>query len=115
MKQDIASPLSGTYKAANSSLVYTKAEGCSLFALEFSRKSRRNKPLKSNFTACKLSDFLENSRALSISPDTQQVTELESSACLLSKESHLSITHNLKMDKCNRLIVSKSKVPYRLY
>ena len=33
MMQDIASPLFGTYKAVNSSLVYTKAEGCSLNSL----------------------------------------------------------------------------------
>lgn len=83
MKQDIASPLSGTYKAVNSSLVYTNAEGCCLFSLEFSRKFRRNKPLNSDFTACKLSDFLENTKALSMLTDTQQVTTLEFSACLL--------------------------------
>lgn len=83
MKQDTASPLSGTYKAVNSGLVYTNAEGYCLFAREFSRKSRRNKPLKSDFPAFKLSDYLENSRALSISPDTQQVTSQEFSACLL--------------------------------
>ena len=43
MKQDIASPLSGTYKAVNSSLVYTIAEVCCLLTCEFSRKSTRNK------------------------------------------------------------------------
>ena len=87
MKQDIASPLSGTYKAVNSSLVYTIAEGCSLVVREFSRESTRNKPLKSDFPACKLSDFLENSRAISILPDTQQVTTLKYSGCLLSERS----------------------------
>ena len=83
MKQDIANPLSGTYKVVNSSLVYTNAEGCCLFALGFSRKFRRNKPVNSDFTAFKLSVFLENSRALSMLPDTQQVTTLEFGACLL--------------------------------
>lgn len=83
MKQDIASLLLGTYKAINSSLVYNKAEACSLFALEFSRKSTRNKAVKSDFTACKLLNSLENSRALSMLSDTQQITTLEFSACLL--------------------------------
>lgn len=82
MKQDIASPLSGTYKAVNSSLIYTKAEGCCLCAPEFSRKFRRNKPLKSDFPACKLADFLENTEVFSMLPDTQQVTTPEFSACL---------------------------------
>lgn len=83
MKQDIASPLSGTYKAVNSSLVYTRAEGCCLFALGFSRKFRRNKPVNSDFPAFKLSDFLENSRVLPMLHDTQQVTTPEFSACSL--------------------------------
>ena len=87
MKQDIASPLSGTYKAVNSSLVYTRAEGCCLFALGFSRKFRRNKPVNSDFPAFKLSDFLENSRVLPMLHDTQQVTTLKYSGCLLSERS----------------------------
>lgn len=84
MKQNIASPLSGAYKAVNSGLVYTKAEECSLVVCEFSRKFTRNKPLNSDFPAGKLSDFLENSRAMSMFPDTQQVMMPEFSACLLS-------------------------------
>ena len=44
MKQDIASPLFGTYKAVNSSLVYTKAGGFCIVVREFSRKSTSNKP-----------------------------------------------------------------------
>ena len=83
MKQDIAIPLSGTYKAVYSGLVYTKAKGCSLLAREFSRKSTRNKPLKSDVLACKFADSLENSRTMSILPDTQQVTIPEFGACLL--------------------------------
>ena len=35
MKQDITSPLYGTYKAANSSLVFTKAEESSFIVCEF--------------------------------------------------------------------------------
>lgn len=93
MKQDMASPLSGTYKAVNFSLIYSNAEGYCLFALEFSRKFRRNKPLKSDFPAFKLSDYLENSRTLSMLPDTQQVTTLEFGACLLEEMSkpHINI------------------------
>lgn len=83
MKQDIASPLSGTYKSVNSSLVYTKAEGCCLFARKFSRKFRRNKPANSDFTACILSDFPKNSSTLSMFLDTQKVTTPEFSAFLL--------------------------------
>lgn len=83
MKQDISSPLFGTYKAVNSSLVFTKAEGCSLFAREFSRTSTRNKPVKSDFPIFKLSDFLENSRALSMLLDSQQIKTPEFGACLL--------------------------------
>ena len=85
MKQDIASPLFGTYKAVNSSLIYSNAEEYCLFALEFSRKFRRNKPANSDFPACKLSDYLENSRTFSILHDTQHVTELEFEACLLQE------------------------------
>ena len=95
VKQDIASPLSGTYKAVNSNLVYTKAEGCSLVTREFSRKSTRNKPLNSDFPACKLSDFLKNSRNLSMLPDTQQVTTPEFSACLLLEIFNLSCIFNV--------------------
>lgn len=79
MKQDIASPFSGSYKAVNSCLVYTKAEGFSLLAYE----STRNKPLKSDFPAFKLSFFLENSRARFMLTDTQQVTMPDFNAFLL--------------------------------
>lgn len=82
IKQNIASSVSGTYKAVNSSLVYTKAEGCSLLAREFSGKSTRNKPAKSDFHACKLSDFIENPRPLSMLLDTRKVTISEFNACL---------------------------------
>lgn len=102
MKQDIASPLSGTYKAVNSSLVYTKAEGCCLCVLEFSRKSARNKPLNSDFPACKLSDYLENPRTMSMFPDIQQFTIPEFEACLLLSCNQPHILSN--RDKYRRII-----------
>lgn len=73
MKQEIVSPLSRTYKPVNSSLVYTKAEGCSLSAREFSRKSMRNKPVKSDFPVFKLFDSLENSKVQSMLLDIQRL------------------------------------------
>ena len=107
MKHDIESPLSGTYKAVSSCLVYTKTEGYNLVVREFSRKSTRNKPLKSDFTAFKLFDFLENPRTMLILPDTQQVTTYEFAVCLLKRESQRSINHNPKIYNCNKLIVSQ--------
>lgn len=83
MKQDISSLLLGTYKAINSSLVYNKAEACSMFALEFSRKSTRNKAVKSDFTACDLSNSRENFRHTFMFPVNQQVTEFGFSVWLL--------------------------------